>query len=87
MFVLNTNLSTFGQFVLAEDGGLQVDDHMLTSEPDVYAAGDVCTACWEHSSLWQQVNELTDRLIKPALPLDFTSLETTATTITAPQAK
>lgn len=43
------------QFKLAEDGGLQVDDHMMTSEPDVYAAGDVCTACWEHSSFWQQV--------------------------------
>ncbi|XP_077565831.1 pyridine nucleotide-disulfide oxidoreductase domain-containing protein 1 [Stigmatopora nigra] len=42
-------------FTLAEDGGLRVDDHMVTSEPDVYAAGDVCTACWEHSSLWQQM--------------------------------
>ncbi|KAL7370513.1 hypothetical protein ABVT39_002898 [Epinephelus coioides] len=42
-------------FALAEDGGLQVDDHMMTSEPDVYAAGDVCTACWEHSPLWQQM--------------------------------
>lgn len=44
------------QFALADDAGLQVDDHMMTSEPDVYAAGDVCTACWEHSPLWQQVN-------------------------------
>lgn len=43
------------KFKLADDGGLQVDDHMLTSEPDVYAAGDVCTACWEHSSFWQQM--------------------------------
>uniref|UniRef100_A0A8C5G149 Pyridine nucleotide-disulfide oxidoreductase domain-containing protein 1 n=1 Tax=Gouania willdenowi TaxID=441366 RepID=A0A8C5G149_GOUWI len=42
-------------FAVAEDGGLCVDDHMLTSEPDVYAAGDVCTACWEHSPLWQQM--------------------------------
>lgn len=42
-------------FALAEDGGLQVDDHMMTSESDVYAAGDVCTACWEHSPLWQQM--------------------------------
>uniref|UniRef100_A0A1A7WJK5 Pyridine nucleotide-disulfide oxidoreductase domain-containing protein 1 n=1 Tax=Iconisemion striatum TaxID=60296 RepID=A0A1A7WJK5_9TELE len=42
-------------FALAGDGGLQVDDHMRTSEPDVYAAGDVCTACWEHSPLWQQM--------------------------------
>ncbi|XP_078098619.1 pyridine nucleotide-disulfide oxidoreductase domain-containing protein 1 isoform X1 [Sander vitreus] len=42
-------------FALADDGGLHVDDHMMTSEPDVYAAGDVCTACWEHSPLWQQM--------------------------------
>lgn len=42
-------------FALADDGGLKVDDHMVTSEPDVYAAGDVCTACWEHSPLWQQM--------------------------------
>uniref|UniRef100_A0A3Q3QDB4 Pyridine nucleotide-disulfide oxidoreductase domain-containing protein 1 n=1 Tax=Monopterus albus TaxID=43700 RepID=A0A3Q3QDB4_MONAL len=42
-------------FELADDGGLQVDDHMMTTEPDVYAAGDVCTACWEHSPLWQQM--------------------------------
>uniref|UniRef100_A0A3Q3W4V7 Pyridine nucleotide-disulfide oxidoreductase domain-containing protein 1 n=1 Tax=Mola mola TaxID=94237 RepID=A0A3Q3W4V7_MOLML len=43
------------KFALADDGGLQVDDHMMTSEQDVYAAGDVCTACWEHSPLWQQM--------------------------------
>ncbi|XP_037551537.1 pyridine nucleotide-disulfide oxidoreductase domain-containing protein 1 [Nematolebias whitei] len=42
-------------FAVASDGGLQVDDHMRTSEPDVFAAGDVCTACWEHSPLWQQM--------------------------------
>lgn len=42
-------------FTLADDGGLRVDDHMMTSEPDVYAAGDVCTACWETSPLWQQM--------------------------------
>ncbi|RVE56308.1 hypothetical protein OJAV_G00219910 [Oryzias javanicus] len=42
-------------FALAEDGGLQVDDHMRTSEPDVYAAGDVCTACWEPRPLWHQM--------------------------------
>ncbi|XP_069012753.1 pyridine nucleotide-disulfide oxidoreductase domain-containing protein 1 isoform X1 [Embiotoca jacksoni] len=42
-------------FAVAEDGGLRVDDHMMTSESDVYAAGDVCTACWEHSLLWQQM--------------------------------
>ncbi|KAI4899810.1 hypothetical protein NFI96_013763 [Prochilodus magdalenae] len=43
------------QFELAEDHGLKVNEHMQTSEPDVYAAGDVCTAGWEHSALWQQM--------------------------------
>lgn len=42
-------------FVLADDGGLKVDDLMRTSEPDVYAAGDVCTAGWEYSPLWIQM--------------------------------
>ncbi|XP_061817447.1 pyridine nucleotide-disulfide oxidoreductase domain-containing protein 1 isoform X1 [Nerophis lumbriciformis] len=42
-------------FALADDGGLRVDDHMMTSQPDVYAAGDVCSACWEHSPYWQQM--------------------------------
>lgn len=43
------------QFELGLDQGLKVDDQMRTSEPDVYAAGDVCSAGWEPSSLWQQV--------------------------------
>ncbi|KAJ8381913.1 hypothetical protein SKAU_G00026910 [Synaphobranchus kaupii] len=42
-------------FAVADDSGLKVDDHMRTSEPDVYAAGDVCTACWEPSPMWQQM--------------------------------
>ncbi|XP_046729004.1 pyridine nucleotide-disulfide oxidoreductase domain-containing protein 1 [Silurus meridionalis] len=42
-------------FDLAEDHGLRVDEHMRTSEPDVYAAGDVCSAGWEPSPLWQQM--------------------------------
>ncbi|XP_008849816.1 pyridine nucleotide-disulfide oxidoreductase domain-containing protein 1 [Nannospalax galili] len=42
-------------FDLGEDGGLRVDDQMRTSLPDVYAAGDICTACWEPSPVWQQM--------------------------------
>lgn len=42
-------------FSLADDGGLKVDDQMQTSESDVYAAGDVCTACWKPSPLWHQM--------------------------------
>uniref|UniRef100_A0A8C0ZWD2 Pyridine nucleotide-disulfide oxidoreductase domain-containing protein 1 n=1 Tax=Castor canadensis TaxID=51338 RepID=A0A8C0ZWD2_CASCN len=43
------------KFDLGEDGGLKVDDHMHTSLPDIYAAGDICTACWQLSPVWQQM--------------------------------
>ncbi|KAM9229868.1 pyridine nucleotide-disulfide oxidoreductase domain-containing protein 1 isoform 2-T2 [Dugong dugon] len=42
-------------FNLAQDGGLEVDDHMHTSLPDIYAAGDICTASWHPSPVWQQM--------------------------------
>lgn len=42
-------------FALGEDGGLRVDDQMRTSLPDIYAAGDICTACWQPSPVWQQM--------------------------------
>ncbi|CAL1528894.1 unnamed protein product [Lymnaea stagnalis] len=42
-------------FDVAADGGLKVNSKMETSEPHVYAAGDVCTACWEYSPLWLQM--------------------------------
>ncbi|XP_018425822.1 PREDICTED: pyridine nucleotide-disulfide oxidoreductase domain-containing protein 1 [Nanorana parkeri] len=42
-------------FEIGEDGGLKVDDHMRTSVPNVYAAGDICTAAWTPSPLWQQM--------------------------------
>ncbi|XP_004693284.1 PREDICTED: pyridine nucleotide-disulfide oxidoreductase domain-containing protein 1 [Condylura cristata] len=42
-------------FDLGEDGGLKVDDHMHTSISDIYAAGDICTAAWQHSPFWQQM--------------------------------
>nr|KAI8759157.1 pyridine nucleotide-disulfide oxidoreductase domain-containing protein 1-like isoform X1 [Biomphalaria glabrata] len=40
---------------LAPDGGMKVNSKMETSEPHVYAAGDVCTACWDPSPYWQQM--------------------------------
>ncbi|XP_037070259.1 pyridine nucleotide-disulfide oxidoreductase domain-containing protein 1-like [Pollicipes pollicipes] len=40
---------------LADDGGLLVDEHMRTSEPTVYAAGDVCTPGWELAPHWLQM--------------------------------
>jgi len=44
------------QFSLASDGGIEVDGCMRTSVADVFAAGDVCTAAWTHSSYWLQVS-------------------------------
>ncbi|XP_037771838.1 pyridine nucleotide-disulfide oxidoreductase domain-containing protein 1 isoform X4 [Chelonia mydas] len=38
-----------------EDGGLKVDKHMHSSVADIYAAGDICTASWEPSPVWQQM--------------------------------
>ncbi|XP_048191135.1 pyridine nucleotide-disulfide oxidoreductase domain-containing protein 1 [Perognathus longimembris pacificus] len=43
------------KFALGEDGGLRVDERMRTSLPDVYAAGDICTASWPPSPVWQQM--------------------------------
>ncbi|XP_042529311.1 pyridine nucleotide-disulfide oxidoreductase domain-containing protein 1 [Dipodomys spectabilis] len=43
------------EFDLGEDGGLRVDEHMRTSLPDVYAAGDICSASWKPSPVWQQM--------------------------------
>uniref|UniRef100_A0A8C5PEH2 Pyridine nucleotide-disulphide oxidoreductase domain 1 n=1 Tax=Leptobrachium leishanense TaxID=445787 RepID=A0A8C5PEH2_9ANUR len=43
------------KFDLGGDGGFRVDEHMRTSLPDIYAAGDVCTASWKPSPLWQQM--------------------------------
>ncbi|XP_028391789.1 pyridine nucleotide-disulfide oxidoreductase domain-containing protein 1-like [Dendronephthya gigantea] len=40
---------------VAEDGGLMVDKHMRTNINNVYAAGDVCNASWEHSDYWMQM--------------------------------
>ncbi|NXW14411.1 PYRD1 protein, partial [Circaetus pectoralis] len=42
-------------FAVGEDGGLKVDKHMHTSLPDIYAAGDICTASWEPSPVWHQM--------------------------------
>ncbi|XP_006815333.1 pyridine nucleotide-disulfide oxidoreductase domain-containing protein 1-like, partial [Saccoglossus kowalevskii] len=42
-------------FMLSDDGGIVVDDHMRTNLPYVYAAGDVCTASWEFATHWFQM--------------------------------
>ncbi|GAB6020145.1 Pyridine nucleotide-disulfide oxidoreductase domain-containing protein 1 [Chamberlinius hualienensis] len=40
---------------LAEDGGIIVNEHMQSSEPDIYAAGDACTAGWKKAEHWFQM--------------------------------
>lgn len=40
---------------VADDGGLVVDQFMRTNVKDIYAAGDVCNASWEHSAYWMQM--------------------------------
>lgn len=40
---------------IGADGGLLVDEQMLTSADDVYAAGDVCSVGWKTSELWFQM--------------------------------
>uniref|UniRef100_A0A182QHR5 FAD/NAD(P)-binding domain-containing protein n=1 Tax=Anopheles farauti TaxID=69004 RepID=A0A182QHR5_9DIPT len=42
-------------FKLGPDGGLFVDWSMETSVTDVYAAGDVCYAGWDHAPHWFQM--------------------------------
>ena len=41
--------------VLGPDGGLNVDWQMETSIKDIFAAGDVCHAGWEHAKHWFQM--------------------------------
>lgn len=42
----------------AADGGIVVDEHMQSSVPGVYAAGDVCSVTWSQSPYWFQVRLL-----------------------------
>ena len=37
------------------EGGVVVDHNMVTSDPDIYAAGDICSASWEPSEHWMQM--------------------------------
>lgn len=43
------------EFQLGPDGGLFVNWEMATSVQDIYAAGDVCYAGWEHAPHWFQM--------------------------------
>ncbi|XP_058453758.1 pyridine nucleotide-disulfide oxidoreductase domain-containing protein 1 [Malaya genurostris] len=49
------NFTSDRDFQLGPDGGLYVDWAMATSLDDIYAAGDVCYAGWEHAPHWFQM--------------------------------
>ncbi|KAH3734595.1 pyridine nucleotide-disulfide oxidoreductase domain-containing protein 1-like [Dreissena polymorpha] len=53
--VPNTELFAPNNFSIGADGGINVDSTMQTSIADVYAAGDVCNASWEHAPHWLQM--------------------------------
>ena len=55
------------QLCLSAEGGVVVDNEMRSNLPDVYAAGDVCSANWDHSQLWFQVRSLY-RVLKVPVP-------------------
>ncbi|EDV26459.1 uncharacterized protein TRIADDRAFT_22271 [Trichoplax adhaerens] len=42
-------------FQIGKDGGIVVDDHMKTRVANIYAAGDVCCAGWDHAPHWFQM--------------------------------
>uniref|UniRef100_A0A1B6J7I9 Pyridine nucleotide-disulfide oxidoreductase domain-containing protein 1 n=1 Tax=Homalodisca liturata TaxID=320908 RepID=A0A1B6J7I9_9HEMI len=42
-------------FKMGDDGGIEVDWKMETNLPDVYAAGDVCSATWDRATHWFQM--------------------------------
>ncbi|XP_044727833.1 pyridine nucleotide-disulfide oxidoreductase domain-containing protein 1 [Chrysoperla carnea] len=50
-----SNIKTDQELKLAADGGIEVNGQMETSISGVYAAGDVCTANWEHAKHWFQM--------------------------------
>ncbi|XP_037957922.1 pyridine nucleotide-disulfide oxidoreductase domain-containing protein 1 [Teleopsis dalmanni] len=43
------------QLTFAHDGGINVNAMMETNLPDIYAAGDACTAGWEIAAHWFQM--------------------------------
>ncbi|CAL7943250.1 unnamed protein product [Xylocopa violacea] len=53
--VPNSDIMGLENLKKGEDGGLLVDWKLETSEQDVYAAGDVCSAGWELAKHWFQM--------------------------------
>ena len=42
-------------FMLSTEGAIEVNEQMETNIKDIYAAGDVCFANWDHSKHWFQM--------------------------------
>lgn len=53
--VPNTSFLADTPIQFSSDGGITVNWKMETSLPDIYAAGDVCTASWEPAPQWFQM--------------------------------
>ena len=53
LFISATGVSPAGDLYRDEVGvdtdGVVVDHNMVTSDPDIYTAGDICSASWEPS--------------------------------------
>lgn len=50
-----SDFKTKSKFDLSEDGGIKVNAFMQTSLPNIYAAGDLCTANWDVARHWFQM--------------------------------
>ncbi|XP_042909958.1 pyridine nucleotide-disulfide oxidoreductase domain-containing protein 1 isoform X2 [Parasteatoda tepidariorum] len=51
----NTSLLLKNELLIADDGGIAVNDQMKTNLEDIFAAGDACTASWSLSEHWFQM--------------------------------
>ncbi|XP_068157122.1 pyridine nucleotide-disulfide oxidoreductase domain-containing protein 1 [Drosophila tropicalis] len=49
------DFETDHSFNISQDGGICVNEMMQTNLPDIYAAGDVCTATWSPAPHWFQM--------------------------------
>ncbi|KAL7670173.1 hypothetical protein ACOME3_005116 [Neoechinorhynchus agilis] len=57
--ILYQNAAPRGKLLTSEDGGIVVDKEMMSSIPDVYAAGDVCSVNWGEREDWFQMRTWT----------------------------
>lgn len=58
----NSNIEGLEELRRAPDEGFLVDDRLRTSDENVFAAGDICTANWEPARHWFQMRLWTQAL-------------------------